>query len=105
MYLLLPDGEDKQPDPSTSKWANWRKSSRANIALVKVEEDEEEASVGFQENSQEEVEMDFLWKLMVSDSTNWGMGVVGPRYPCFPIVTPLYSTHVASTNLGNKWIA
>lgn len=57
--LFLPDSEDDQPEASTNKQADRRKSSRANIASVEVEEDEEEAEVGFEENPQEDVEMDF----------------------------------------------
>ena len=60
--LFLPDSEDEQPEASSSKQANRRRSSRADVAPVEVEEEEEEGEeegeVEVEENPQEDMQMD-----------------------------------------------
>ena len=56
--LFSPDSEDEQPEASTSKQANRRRSSRADVAQVEDEEDEEEGEVEVEENPQEDMQMD-----------------------------------------------
>jgi len=55
--LFLPDSGDEQPEASTSKQTNRRKSSKVSTAQVEPEHDEEEEEV--EENPPEDVEMDF----------------------------------------------
>ena len=67
MPLLLRDDEDEQPEASTSKQTNRRKSSKASVAQVELEKDEEEevenppedVEEEVEENPPEDVEMDF----------------------------------------------
>ena len=55
--LFLPDSEDEQPEASTSKQSNRRKSSKVSIAPVEFEQDQEEEEV--EDNPLEDMEMDF----------------------------------------------
>ena len=57
--LCSPNDEDEQPEASTSKQTNRRKSSKARVARVELEKDEEEAEEEEEENPPEDVEMDF----------------------------------------------
>jgi len=62
--LFSPDSEDEQPEASTSKQTNRRKSSKASIARVELEQDEE-AEV--EENPQEDVEMEMEFDAPVEE--------------------------------------
>lgn len=57
--LFLPDSEDEQPEASTSRQTNRRKSSKVSIPLVELEQDQEEEEEEVEENPPEDVEMDF----------------------------------------------
>ena len=55
--LFLPDSDDEQPEASTSKQSNRRKSSKISVAPVEFEQYQEEEEV--EEKPPEDVEMDF----------------------------------------------
>jgi len=56
LFLSDPDSEGEQPEESTSKQTNRRKSSKASVAWVGLEQDAEEEEV--EENPLENMEMD-----------------------------------------------
>ena len=56
-FLPDPDSEGEQPEESTSKQTNRRKSSKASVARVELEQNAEEEEL--EENPPEDMEMDF----------------------------------------------
>ena len=57
LFLPEPDSEGEQPEESTSKQTNRRKSLKASVARVELEQDPEEEEV--EENPPEDMEVDF----------------------------------------------